>query len=82
MNAYKTKAELGKDGTLLLEGLPFSSGQWVEVIVLDVEEPVTTHETTVQRSVTSSQDTDYLTAVSATLTEWQSEADEIAYRDL
>ena len=82
MNAYKTKAELGKDGTLLLEGLPFSSGQWVEVIVLDVEEPVTTHETTVQRSVTSPQDTDYLTAVSATLTEWQSEADEIAYRDL
>lgn len=83
MNAYKIKTELGKDGTLLLEGLPFSSGQWVEVIVLDAEEPVTLQSTlTVKHPRTTPQDADYLAAVSATMTEWQSEADEIAYRDL
>lgn len=35
MNAYKVEAMLTEDGTLVLEGLPFHSGDTVEIIVLE-----------------------------------------------
>ncbi|MEL7070318.1 MAG: hypothetical protein AAGN15_16900 [Cyanobacteria bacterium J06581_3] len=34
MNAYKVEATLTQDGTFVLEGLPFRSGEDVEIIVL------------------------------------------------
>lgn len=35
MNAYKVATTLTKDGVLLLEGLPFVSGDAVEIIVIE-----------------------------------------------
>lgn len=34
MEAYKTEAEVGGDGRVTIEGLPFGEGERVEVIVL------------------------------------------------
>ena len=34
MQAYKTEAEVGGDGRVTIEGLPFEEGERVEVIVL------------------------------------------------
>lgn len=83
MNAYKFRTTLGKDGTLTLEGLPFSSGELVEVIVLEADPLApTAGSSNGQRTPERALDTDYLSAVSSTMTEWASEADELAYRDL
>ena len=38
--AHHTKTVLSEDGKLLLDDLPFSAGQAVEVIVLPVAQPV------------------------------------------
>jgi hypothetical protein len=38
--AHRVETVLSKDGTLLLEHLPFRAGQAVEVIVLPVARPI------------------------------------------
>ncbi len=35
MNAYKTRSIVTEDGSIILNGLPFTIGKSVEVIVLD-----------------------------------------------
>ncbi len=35
MNAYKVYATVSENGTLVLEGLPFQSGERVEIIILE-----------------------------------------------
>lgn len=82
MNAYKIEVTLGEDGTLLLEDLPFGSGEIVEVIILGKESTPIQLVSKIERSSENSQNADYLAAVSSTMTEWESEADELAYHDL
>lgn len=83
MNAYKVETTLREDGILLLEGLPFGSGELVEVIVIGAREPSAAKSASdVEHSSTDFQNADYLAAVSATMTEWESDADGLAYHDL
>jgi hypothetical protein len=49
MNAYKIEAVLTKDGTLMLEDIPFYAGDAVEVIILP------TKTSTSQQTVTKPQ---------------------------
>ncbi len=39
MNAHKIEAILTEDGTLTLQGLPFHTGETVEVIILEAKTP-------------------------------------------
>ncbi len=39
MNAHKVEAVLTKNGTLMLQGLPFQAGDAVEVIILEAKTP-------------------------------------------
>ena len=83
MNAYKLETILDKDGSLTLEGLPFRSGVSVEVIVLEKSSPLEQRQLSIDAVAPAIvADIDYLSAVSATMTEWASEADEQAYHDL
>lgn len=94
MNAHKLAATLMEDGTLVLQGLPFHAGDTVEIIILEqpkagllgqaslgsspLHEPVLRYGEPFGPAV----DEEYLDAVAATLTEWDSEADNLAYQDL
>ncbi|MDG2990810.1 hypothetical protein L3556_07685 [Candidatus Synechococcus calcipolaris G9] len=94
MNAHKLAATLMEDGILVLKGLPFHAGDAVEIIILEQpkeEQPrhtspkdypfqgiVLRYNDPLEPVV----DKDYLDAVGATLTEWDSEADELAYQNL
>jgi hypothetical protein len=94
MNAHKLAATLMEDGTLVLKGLPFHAGDTVEIIILEqpkeecpsqesqadypLQETVLRYDDPFEPVV----DKDYLDAVAATLTEWNSEADELAYQNL
>jgi hypothetical protein len=91
MNAHKLAATLKQDGTILLEGLPFHAGDTVEIIILEQpqEKPTSPPQQTeyplqgkqpyrYDEPFESVLDKDYLDAVAATLTEWNSEADELA----
>jgi hypothetical protein len=95
MNAHKIAATLTQDGTLVLQGLPFQAGDRVEVVILEQSQtPVETQSPAANYPLQGKQpyrydeptepvgDADYLNAVAATLTEWDSEADEQAYQTL
>ncbi|URR36254.1 hypothetical protein NBE99_03730 [Thermosynechococcus sp. HN-54] len=94
MHAHKLTATLIEDGTLVLKGLPFHTGDTVEVIILEQpkENPLTRPEQvspppqgTVLRynePLETAAGNDYLDAVAATLIEWNSEADDLAYSHL
>lgn len=94
MNAHKVAATLMEDGTLVLKGLPFHAGDTVEIIILEQskDEPLNQQslaqlplQGTVLRYDEPFEpvaDKDYLDAVAATLTEWNSEADDLAYNNL
>ncbi len=83
MNAYTLRTTLDENGTLTLKGLPFNAGELVEVIVLEAETSASMAESPEnQKTADRTLDTDYLSAVSSTMTEWASEADELAYHDL
>jgi len=73
MNAHKISVTLTADGQVTLKGLPFQAGETVEVIVL---------EQSVRSQPSSLSDQDYLEGIANTLTEWDSEADQLAYEDL
>lgn len=82
MNAYKVEAIVTENGTIVLHGLPFQTGDTVEVIVL---EHATTASAEASGNVAESRDAieaDYLTRVSLQMTEWASAEDEAAYHDL
>ncbi|MEO0539984.1 MAG: hypothetical protein AAFZ80_03855 [Cyanobacteria bacterium P01_A01_bin.105] len=74
MNAYKVAATLTENGTLVLKGLPFHSGDTVEIIILEqatVEVPVT-------GDLTTATEIDAAFAEMATDTEYQAESLQIA----
>ncbi len=68
MNAHKLSATLTEDGKLVLNGLPFRAGETVEIIILE-------------KNASNASD-NYLASVENTLTEWDSEADDLAYNNL
>ena len=75
MNAHKVEMVLAEDGVLLLEGLPFLAGEKVEAIVCERSQS--------SQISTPLDSTDlYLQSISSTMSEWESEADELAYQDL
>ncbi|MCF2971508.1 hypothetical protein L1047_09910 [Synechococcus sp. Nb3U1] len=94
MNAHKLAATLMEDGTLVLKGLPFHAGDTVEIIILEQSKAELSSQafsgdyplqgTVLRYDEPSSPavDGEYLDAVAATLTEWDSEADNLAYQDL
>ncbi|AFZ50384.1 hypothetical protein [Dactylococcopsis salina] len=73
MNAHKISVTLTADGQVTLKGLPFQAGETVEVIVL---------EQSARSQPSSLSDQDYLEGIANTLSEWDSEADQLAYEDL
>ena len=94
MNAHKLAVTLLEDGTLVLKGLPFHAGDTVEIIILEQPKEAWPRQLypgdyPLQGTVLGYDDTlepvfdkDYLDAVATTLTEWNSEADELAYQNL
>lgn len=89
MHAHKLTATLGEDGTLVLKGLPFHAGDRVEIIILEQTKAERPRDYPLRGTVLRYDDPfeqvidcDYLDAVAATLTEWNSEADELAYQNL
>lgn len=90
MNAHRLAATLRENGTLMLEGLPFQAGETVDVIILEQVKASPSLTKPSLQSVGSQQsvssdsllEKDYLSAISETMTEWDSEADELAYQDL
>jgi len=95
MNAHKLAVTLMEDGTLVLKGLPFHAGDTVEIIILEqLQEKPTAQSRQAEYPLQGKQpyryddpfesvvDKDYLDAVAVTLTEWNSEADELAYQNL
>jgi hypothetical protein len=75
MHAYRAEAVLTEDGKLTLTGLPFQAGKLVEVIVLEPDS-IRSGDRLVD------EDHSYLVGLSNMMTEWQSDADELAYGDL
>ncbi|MBF2075185.1 MAG: hypothetical protein IGS50_15695 [Synechococcales cyanobacterium C42_A2020_086] len=94
MNAHKLAATLIEDGTLILKGLPFHAGDTVEIIILEQPKTDTQPQTSpsdypLQGTVLRYDEpfkpavsTEDWEAISATMTEWNSKADELAYRNL
>ncbi len=79
MNAYKVEAIIAEDGTVTLRGLPFRTGETVEVIVIE-RSPAPAKPSS--HSELTALDRDYLLGVEAQLSEWISPEDEAAYGDL
>jgi hypothetical protein len=77
VNAYKVETIVNEDGSLTLRGLPFQAGDRVEVIVM--EQSNAQSEAPVQFD---SSDRHYLDSLTSLMSEWESEADEVAYCDL
>jgi hypothetical protein len=67
-HSYRANIVLNEDGKLLLQGLPFQAGEAVEIMIY--------------KRLSSEPDEDYLASVAATLTEWDSDADDAVYRNL
>jgi hypothetical protein len=67
-HSYRANTIIHEDGKLMLQDLPFQAGEAVEIRIY-------------KRSY-SPPDEDYLASVAATLTEWDSDADNAAYRNL
>jgi len=93
INAYKLTTTLTEDGTLVLNDIPCPAGTSVEVIVLVLPEGAVSQYDEFDQSddagagETSSakvkeSGADYLGAIAHTMTEWNSEADNSAYRHL
>lgn len=81
MGMHKVAVTLTEDGTLSLSGLPFQAGDTVE-IVLSGQSEVAPKKRVQQKVSQSVADIDYLKAVSDGMTEWTSEADDVAYQNL
>jgi hypothetical protein len=79
MNAYKIEAVVAENGTVILRGLPFQTGDTVEVIVLE-QRSASQQALSNYDSITADQD--YLRGVEAQMSEWVSAEDEAAYHDL
>ena len=79
MNADKIEAVVAENGTVILRGLPFQTGDTVEVIVL--EQRSGPQHTLPDRDHIAA-DQDYLRGVEAQMSEWVSAEDEAAYHDL
>jgi hypothetical protein len=79
MNAYKVEAVVAENGTVTLYGLPFQTGETVEVIVLE-RSPSVVDLLPHDRQTAS--DWEYLLSIEAQMGEWASSEDEAAYRDL
>jgi hypothetical protein len=94
MNAHKLAVTLMEDGTLVLQGLPFHAGDTVEIIILEQSKAELSSQASpgnyplqgtalgYDEPLSPAVDGEYLDAVAATLTEWDSEADNLAYQDL
>jgi len=92
MNAHKLAATLKQDGTLVLKGLPFQAGDRVEIIILEQtqgegavpasDRPLQEDALRDDETAVTVMDADYLDAVTATLVEWESDADASAYEAL
>jgi hypothetical protein len=88
INAYKLTTTLTEDGTLTLNDIPCPAGTSVEVVVLVIPEgDIAQHDNQSQSDEPSSakvqeSGADYLSAIVQTMTEWNSEADNSAYRHL
>jgi hypothetical protein len=92
MNAHKLATTLTQDGTLVLQGLPFQAGDHVEIIIreqpptnkaaLSADHPLQTDELQGENASVTMENAEYLNAVTATLNEWESDADEHAYHSL
>lgn len=87
INAFKLTTTLTEDGTILLQDIPCPAGTSVEVIVLVLPEgALSQSEKTGKKGSASTSakeaGADYLTAIAGTMTEWNSEADNSAYRHL
>ncbi len=74
MNAHKVETVLAEDGILTIRGLPFRAGDRVEAIVIEGARAT--------GNKTSEEDLVYLQSISLGMSEWESEADELAYQDL
>jgi hypothetical protein len=48
MNAHKVETVLSEDGTLMLQGLPFHTGDEVEVIILERSHNISAGEATLK----------------------------------
>jgi hypothetical protein len=91
MNAYKVETVVVENGSLTLQDLPFQAGDRVEVIILersnnqlqqipsDINSPLLQSKNDIQFE---SSDRDYLDGIVSLMSEWESEADEVAYSDL
>ncbi|MFM1843463.1 MAG: hypothetical protein RLZZ490_2206 [Cyanobacteriota bacterium] len=86
INAYKLITTLTEDGTLTLNDLPCPAGTSVEVIVLVIPEgELSQYEGQSEEALSAKvkeAGADYLGAIAHTMTEWNSEADNSAYRHL
>lgn len=86
INAYKLATTLTEDGTLLLQDLPCPAGTSVEVIVLVAPQGMVLPQAEKAKGPASGKvkehGADYMTATANTMTEWNSEADNSAYRHL
>jgi len=80
MNAYKVETVVAENGRLVLQGLPFQAGDQVEVIILERSgDQLLQGKNNIQLE---SSDQDYLDGLVPLMSEWKSEADEVAYSDL
>ncbi|MCY7282830.1 MAG: hypothetical protein LH679_05175 [Cyanobacteria bacterium CAN_BIN43] len=80
MNAYKVETVVAENGRLVLQGLPFQAGDRVEVIILERSgDQLLQGKNNIQLE---SSDQDYLDGLVPLMSEWKSEADEVAYSDL
>ena len=86
INAYKLATTLTEDGTLLLQDLPCPAGTSVEVIVLVAPQgmvlPQAERAQGPAPGKVGESGADYMAATVDTMTEWNSEADNSAYRHL
>lgn len=86
INAFKLTTTLTEDGTLTLSDIPCPAGTSVEVIVLVLPEGAASESDDQSQEALAAKvqasGADYLSAVNYTLTEWNSEADNSAYRHL
>jgi hypothetical protein len=86
ISAYKLATTLTEDGTLLLQDLPCPAGTSVEVIVLVAPQGTVLPQAEKAKGPISGKvkdsGADYMTATANAMTEWNSEADNSAYRHL
>ena len=98
MNAHRVETILTEDGVLVLQHLPFHAGDAVYVIVMERTQthqdkiinqksesnlyPLQGKQPYCYDELLEPADREYLLEISSMMSEWESEADECAYRDL